>query len=96
MEWFSNPQFLYLMGVLWIINGSILTQLSLVQGEVDYGYLVFIGVFVLGSWIIMYKHADSHCRSKFPMSKEEQVKEETILEILELQERQERKYQGAY
>ena len=53
MEWFSNPQFLYLMGVLWIINGSIL---SLVQGGVDYGNLVFIEVLVLGSWIIGLGH----------------------------------------
>ena len=35
MEWFNDPQFLYLMGVLWIINGTVLYVVTVILKDVN-------------------------------------------------------------
>jgi len=53
MEFLIDVHFLYLMGVLWLINGSIL---SLVNTGGEAGLTTFVGVLCLGSWLIGTAH----------------------------------------
>jgi len=52
MAYMTEPQFVYLMGVLWVINGSIFSNVS--AGE--HGAMVFQGFIIFGSWLIGIGH----------------------------------------
>jgi len=52
MEFFNDPQFVYLMGVLWMINGSIVSNVS----ASEHGAMVFQGFIIFGSWFIGIGH----------------------------------------
>ena len=53
MEFLIDVHFLYLMGVLWLINGSIL---NLTKTGSEPGLTMFVGFLCLGSWLIGTGH----------------------------------------
>jgi len=54
MEFFNDPQFLYLMGVLWIINGSVFSVGMLLVTSDDESSIAWF--FMLTSWVIGIGH----------------------------------------
>jgi len=54
MEFFNDPQFLYLIGLLWIINGSVFYMGMLLVENVADSSIAWVFMFI--SWAIGIGH----------------------------------------
>jgi len=55
MEFLNDPQFLYLMGVLWLINGSALVDTKHIGSYMDEAHMTG-NIMALGSWLVGIGH----------------------------------------